>query len=346
MIDAAHIDGKGVRQRHARALDATGLGTQKLPRMPGEQKIVPAGIKEPIQLLAAGLAALIVVDSALLTAARLIGSPRWAAGALVITAIAIIPLFLIGPFLLVKFFRGELLPNRDWVDLQKRLLETATQKVKADFGDIGPLIDELSLLDKASVEELAEKLEALDQSKPAVLTLILGKRERTSKVLGYYEPVDLGHYLNALRQYRSFKGIAVCDKEKRPKAYIPYDATVTMVIKSDVYYGTETEQDAITTFVNRVNNAEIEEIRRSPGVVTKYLNQNMTNLGALSKLAELRLEDCLVVDGDGRLRGVINKQDLVAKIALAVSGSPPANVEAERGRHRRVRGKQISTGDR
>lgn len=73
-----------------------------------ETKIVPEKITRPIQLLAAWLIGLIVIDGAFLTAASQIENPNWAAGVLVLASVINVPLFLISIFLLQTKFRPEM----------------------------------------------------------------------------------------------------------------------------------------------------------------------------------------------------------------------------------------------
>jgi len=71
-------------------------------------RIEPHRITKPIQLLAAWLVGLILTDSTLLTAARVIARPGWASAVLVVAAVAAIPLFLISIFLLQTKYRPEM----------------------------------------------------------------------------------------------------------------------------------------------------------------------------------------------------------------------------------------------
>ena len=70
--------------------------------------IQPQTVTKPIQLLAAWLVGLILVDSAFLTAAAHVAAPEWAAGALVGAAIINVPLFLLFLFLMQTKFRPEM----------------------------------------------------------------------------------------------------------------------------------------------------------------------------------------------------------------------------------------------
>lgn len=73
-----------------------------------EQKIVPDRIIKPIQLLAAWLAGLIIVNGSFLGAAVAIEQPDWLRMALVLACIANVPLFLYCLFLLQTKFRPQM----------------------------------------------------------------------------------------------------------------------------------------------------------------------------------------------------------------------------------------------
>ena len=64
-------------------------------------------ITKPIQLLAAWLTGLVIVNGLFLTGAATITSPSWVSGLLVVASIINVPLFLISIFLLQTKFRLE-----------------------------------------------------------------------------------------------------------------------------------------------------------------------------------------------------------------------------------------------
>jgi hypothetical protein len=72
------------------------------------QKIPVGKVTKPIQLLAAWLTGLILVDAAFLTTANTLSEPIWAKGALIVAAIINVPLFLVAIFLLQTKFRPEM----------------------------------------------------------------------------------------------------------------------------------------------------------------------------------------------------------------------------------------------
>ena len=73
-----------------------------------EQNINPNQVTKPIQLLAAWLVGLILINGSFLGAAQLIENPDWAPGLLVIAAVLNVPIFLGLIFFLQTKFRAEL----------------------------------------------------------------------------------------------------------------------------------------------------------------------------------------------------------------------------------------------
>ncbi len=73
-----------------------------------ESRIEPSKVTKPIQLLAAWLAGLILINSAFLVAAAQINQPNWASGLLVIASVCNVPIFLLCLFLLQTKFRPEM----------------------------------------------------------------------------------------------------------------------------------------------------------------------------------------------------------------------------------------------
>ena len=73
-----------------------------------ETEIVPHRITKPIQLLAAWLAGLSIVNGSFLAAAAAIHAPEWASGTLVVAAVVNVPVFLLSLFLLQTKFRPQM----------------------------------------------------------------------------------------------------------------------------------------------------------------------------------------------------------------------------------------------
>ena len=73
-----------------------------------EQRIEPHKVTKPIQLLAAWLVGLVVTNASFLTASIQMAAGSWESGALVISTIVNVPIFLLALFVLQTRFRAEL----------------------------------------------------------------------------------------------------------------------------------------------------------------------------------------------------------------------------------------------
>lgn len=76
--------------------------------MDKSQKIPVEKVTKPIQLLAAWLTGLILIDASFLAAANTLTAPPWAIGLLVVAAVLNVPTFLVAIFLLQTKFRPEM----------------------------------------------------------------------------------------------------------------------------------------------------------------------------------------------------------------------------------------------
>jgi hypothetical protein len=91
-----------------------------------EQKIEAHKITKPIQLLAAWLIGLVVVNGSFLGAASAIESPTWVPTLLVIASVVNVPLFLVAIFLLQTKFRPEMQEDTYY----SKYLESKTKEIR------------------------------------------------------------------------------------------------------------------------------------------------------------------------------------------------------------------------
>lgn len=95
-----------------------------------QQGIQPSAVTKPIQLLAAWLAGLVLIDGSFLTAASQITSPTWAGGALVAAAILNVPIFLALLFYMQTRFRPEMQEDSYYYKYLEQKAFAQTQKVE------------------------------------------------------------------------------------------------------------------------------------------------------------------------------------------------------------------------
>ena len=95
-----------------------------------EQKIEPSKVTKPIQLLAAWLVGLIIINGSFLTAASQIHDPSWASGLLVIATVINVPLFIVSLFLLQTKFRPEMQEDEYYSQYLERRFSAETGKTE------------------------------------------------------------------------------------------------------------------------------------------------------------------------------------------------------------------------
>lgn len=143
-----------------------------------EPKITPHKITKPIQLLAAWLAGLAIIDGSFLAAAASIQTPTWIPGVLVVASILNVPLFIGSLFLLQTKFRPEMQEDSFYSEyLQNKysgtsepapvliaerplgkLAEKIVEQVSADLGEQPQQQEKVEeLLKDSEVEYLAER---------------------------------------------------------------------------------------------------------------------------------------------------------------------------------------------
>jgi hypothetical protein len=138
-------------------------------------KIEPHRITKPIQLLAAWLLGLIVVNGAFLVAAAQITEPDWASGVLVVASIVNVPLFLISMFLLQTKFRPEMQEDAFY----SRYLESKTgnteRKVTAE--SFVSIRDDFAHLEKVVAEKVLNGMSEaeLQKAKWSSVTVMLNR---------------------------------------------------------------------------------------------------------------------------------------------------------------------------
>lgn len=131
-----------------------------------DHNIKPERITKPIQLLAAWLIGLIVVNATFIGSAKLITHPTWGAALLLIAAVANVPVFIIALFLLQTKFRPELQADdfysahlKDERELKKNLIEKQKEeKAKEEEEKVNKIIEASKIEDEEKKKTEIEKV--------------------------------------------------------------------------------------------------------------------------------------------------------------------------------------------
>jgi hypothetical protein len=146
------------------------------------EQIIPEKITKPIQLLAAWLLGLILINTAFLAAASQISKPDWTAGLLVIASVVNVPLFLISIFLLQTKFRPEMQEDTYYSKYLERKYNVKDQTHSGQKQQV-----DIDKERKVTVEMISKELgnsQAAEKKAKIEQILETREKERLSKKIG------------------------------------------------------------------------------------------------------------------------------------------------------------------
>jgi CBS domain-containing protein len=68
-----------------------------------------------------------------------------------------------------------------------------------------------------------------------------------------------------------------------------------------------------------ISEGNIGELRRYPGIVTRTISTKTTNFEALQKMTAQNIEALVVIDEDGKLKGVVEREQILSKLLLGMA---------------------------
>jgi len=146
-------------------------------------KIEAHKITKPIQLLAAWLVGLAIVNVSFLTAAANITQPSWVPGLLSVAAVINVPIFVVSIFLLQTKFRPEMQEDSYYSDyLNSKNNNTLPNEPSKPTDNI-----------QSSIEDLSKKISALAESKP------INFSEKVKELISDERVAELSHRYGNLR---------------------------------------------------------------------------------------------------------------------------------------------------
>ena len=167
----------------------------------------PEKVTKPIQLLAAWLLGLVLINSSFLLAASNLTQPDWGAGALIIATIVNVPLFLISLFLLQTKFRPEMQEDTYYSEyLQRKYNENSNAEPKEPKVDTDKYVKEiLARIEGAQQPKEKEKeIEEIIKRRDFENIKRQVRRSRTLSEL-YLHPNGWNELIDSWGEDRSFK---------------------------------------------------------------------------------------------------------------------------------------------
>lgn len=235
----------------------------------------------------------------LLTAGVLI---LWAAkGIAGIDGSAVLVVLLVSPVISYALLSGRL-----------RLTELRAAGVEAKFAEVAesavtphsePIpVAEMVVVEKTSPAALRKVLEEYgDTSDPIVMTVPIGGG-------GRYTLRALKVYLDTLSHLRTFKFVVFLDAGGRFASYAPH-----WLIR-----GFLDRPGLAEEFVRVLNSGSAKSLSLYPGIVSDAITVAHTNAHALREMDRLNLEALVVVDQDKRVAGIVERDQVLSKMLLAL----------------------------
>lgn len=131
------------------------------------------------------------------------------------------------PLLVYVIISGKLEELKGPGGLEAKFAKAAGESVSVASEEVKPSVEEMQIVFKESVRLLERKQREIDETKPIVMILELGKS-------GYYEREAVLRYLEVLSQFRNFKFIIFVDNNQRFLAYMPSWALKGLLSKQEL----------------------------------------------------------------------------------------------------------------
>lgn len=206
------------------------------------------------------------------------------------------------PVLIYTIVSGRLKELKGPGGLEAKFAESAAESISSQSETIEASIDEMQIVEKEGARTLEKKREELNEAVPIVMTVVLGRHD-------YYRRLALLHYIEMLYQFRNFKFIVFVDKNSRFVAYMP-SWSLKGLLKMDEL-GDE--------LVNIINEGRADKLFLYPGVIKETISNKSSNAEALREMTKQNLEALVVIDENRHLKGVVEREQILSKMMLALT---------------------------
>ncbi len=206
--------------------------------------------------------------------------------------------FLILPIVIYMIVAGRLLEVKAF-GAEAKFADIAKQSVEATSETIEPSMEDTNIVAKGGIREMQKMKASLDETKPILLTLVLGKH--------HYDKQAMEKYVETFAQCYTFKGIVILNSDGRFAVYFP-PKSITAILRSS-------DGDL---FISDINEQKVDRLKRYPGCITQTLTKKSTNVEALNEMTIQNVDSLVVLNDENKLNGVVERQQLISKLLLAM----------------------------
>jgi len=208
------------------------------------------------------------------------------------------------PVLVYLLVSGKIKELKGPGGLEVKLSEVAGGSIMAAFETVEPSSEDMLVVAKGGLSEFQEQQKMLNDAQPIVMTMILG-------IGDYYNVYAVREYLKKLSHFRKFKFVVFLDKEKRFVAYMPSWAFQGLL-------GMEEENFLGEQFIKVINEGRIQDLFRYPGVERKTISTGSSEAEALREMTRQNLEALVVIDENRHLNGVVEREQILSRMMIAM----------------------------
>jgi len=213
----------------------------------------------------------------------------------VLTSLVVVPALL---YVVLRGNLAELKGPGGWAASFTRVA-TTTVSIAGEKLDVA---DDVQIIAKESLSGLTSRVNALEPDQPVLMTMTLGQAYTTGDVRGYLE---------TLSQLPRFRIVAVLDTTGRFVGCTSPSELAGLMRNEPLGHG----------FLEAVRRGDAREVFRYPGMLRKVVPAGATNAEALSAMTANNLGAIAVVDQDRRLQGLVEREQLVSKLVLSLTGA-------------------------
>jgi hypothetical protein len=207
--------------------------------------------------------------------------------------------FLLMPLLVYVVVAGRLTEFKAF-GTEAKFATVAQQSVEPVSGSVEPSIEDIEMVAKEGLTELQKRKALLDESKPILLTLVLGRYE--------YHFISLEKYVEALNQCPTFKGAVILKSDGSFVVYFP-SRSLTSILNPV----------AGPAFVDKIRNKDTRGLQDYPGAIKRTVTKDSSNIDALNEMTLQNADTLIVINADKKVSGVVERQQLISKLILAMA---------------------------
>jgi CBS domain-containing protein len=221
----------------------------------------------------------------------------------------VLVLLLVMPILIYAIVSGRLTELKGPGGVEARFTAEATTPVAETASHDSVSIDELLTVPAGKgQEQLGIRVRRFTEIRPIVMTITIGEDSYTEGSEDEHIK-SLRTYVAQLSRSRNFALVAFLDTDNNFVAYMP-----SWVVKNRL-----DDKEKARELFRVIKQDSRRKLLEYPGVVRDKVSPNSTNAAALRKMVTSNLDIIVVVDENNRLKGVLEREQVLSKMVLALT---------------------------